>query len=503
MIRALTGSASNGSSHDHTTKLLVIGAAITAAFCSVFLLEMWESRNRDRDQARLAAENVIAAMSSEIERNLELYSLSLDAVADGLTLPDIDAMPPELRQRVLFDRAATAKDMGSIFVLDRNGTLKLDSRILAPMPEDHSEKDYFIVQRNIPTTGIYLSRPWRTIDGDYIGISRAIVDEKGNFTGTVVGTLRLSYFRTMFEGLNLGKSDSLILLREDGTVLMRGPDRNELIGQSVARSPVFTRIASYPSGSFEDVGRIDQARRLFVFRRVAEYPLILSYNRATEAIYADWRQRAWQFGTLIAILCAINMSLLAVLGRSLRKKSLAEARLATMASTDGLTGLANRRALDETFAREWRRAMRDRIPLSLVMVDADHFKSYNDSFGHQAGDAALVALAECLKGSARRAADLAARYGGEEFALLLPGLSIAEAADHAEAIRARVLALRADQQGRPDSTPTVSIGVASMIPRQGLEPRDLIRAADSALYEAKSKGRNRVEQARFPAVIAA
>jgi hypothetical protein len=127
MIRALTGSASNGSSHDHTTKLLVIGAAITAAFCSVFLLEMWESRNRDRDQARLAAENVIAAMSSEIERNLELYSLSLDAVADGLTLPDIDAMPPELRQRVLFDRAATAKDMGSIFVLDRNGTLKLDS----------------------------------------------------------------------------------------------------------------------------------------------------------------------------------------------------------------------------------------------------------------------------------------------------------------------------------------------------------------------------------------
>ncbi len=487
----------------YVKRLILLGIIITAGFCAVFAAGLWESRNRDREQARLAASNVIASISSEIERNLELYGLSLDAVADGLKLPDIATIHPELRQRVLFDRAATAKDMGSMFVLDREGTLIYDSRILAPMPEGHAERDYFVAHRQNSRAGLYLSKPWRAIDGHYIAISRVLTDASGAFAGTVVGTMRLSYFETMFRELNLGTRNTITLVRENGTLIMRAPLERDLIGRNLASSPVFARLVAYPSGSFEDVGRIDGVERLFVFKRVAEYPLIVSYNLATADIYAGWWRKAWQFGSLILALCAINLMLVVFLIRALKQRGEAQQQLAAMATTDALTGLYNRRALESAFEREWRRAQRDVKPLALLMIDADSFKSYNDQFGHQAGDIALTAIAHCIQGSARRAADVCARYGGEEFAVLLPGLSTAEAAEHAETVRASVLTLRAQQQGRPDSTPTISIGAASMIPRAGLEPRDLIKAADSALYDAKRNGRNRTACSHPLAVVIA
>ena len=212
-------------------------------------------------------------------------------------------------------------------------------------------------------------------------------------------------------------------------------------------------------------------------------------------MYSNWWQKATLIGVLMLVLCGINFALVVFLTRALKLRSDAEQQLSIMATTDGLTGLCNRRRLDEIFELEWRRALRSQTPVALLMIDADHFKAYNDNFGHQAGDIALKAIAHCIASIARRASDIGARYGGEEFAVLLPDTSAAEAVQLAEQIRKSVIILRDDQQGRPDSTPTVSIGAASMMPRQGLQPRDLIKAADTALYAAKSNGRNRTEPA--------
>jgi len=129
------------------------------------------------------------------------------------------------------------------------------------------------------------------------------------------------------------------------------------------------------------------------------------------------------------------------------------------------------------------------------MIDVDWFKAYNDEHGHQAGDQALKAIAECIGDAARRPTDLSARYGGEEFAVLLPGESTEGAIRMADRIQANILSLRASQQKRPIVTPTVSVGVASMVPNAGLNPGDLIRTADAALYGAKRLGRNRIEVA--------
>ena len=126
------------------------------------------------------------------------------------------------------------------------------------------------------------------------------------------------------------------------------------------------------------------------------------------------------------------------LAREIGRRAHAEDKLEELATTDALTGLKNRRKFDTEIDAEWRRATRQKMPLALLMIDADHFKSYNDTFGHQAGDEMLVGIAICISDSVRRAGDCAARYGGEEFAVLLPGLSAAEAVDVAETIRLKV-----------------------------------------------------------------
>jgi len=477
-------------------RLTTLSLAITIGFSVVVGTVLWDSRSRDREQAKLAASNVIALLSSEIERNLELYDLSLQAVVDGMKLPAVAKLDPEMRQSVLFDRAATAKDMGSIFILDRDGTVVLDSRTLKPTSENHAQRDYFRVVADNPRAGAFLSRPWRTADGTgLIAISRRLSSADGTFQGVVVGTLRLDYFQKMFSKLRLSEHDSLTLTRVDGSVIMRFPFSASPVIQNFASSPIFKRLAEYPTGSFEYAFNIENIPRLYVYQRVGEQPLTLNYGSSIQAIYSNWWYKAILIGILMLVLCGINFALVVFLTRALKLRSDAEHQLSIMATTDGLTGLCNRRRLDEMFELEWHRALRNQTPVALLMIDADHFKAYNDNFGHQAGDVALKAIAHCIASSARRATDIGARYGGEEFAVLLPDTSATEAIQLAEIIRKSVVVLRDDQRGRPDSTPTVSIGVASMITRQGLQPRDLIKAADTALYEAKSNGRNRTEPA--------
>ena len=480
----------------HARRLTTLSLAITIGFSVVVGAVLWESRSRDREQAKQAASNVIALLSSEIDRNLELYDLSLQAVVDGMKLPAVAELSPEIRQLVLFDRAATAKDMGSISVLGPNGTVVFDSRTLKPPPDNHADRDYFRVLADNPRAGVFLSRPWRTADGGgFIAISRRLTTADGRFQGVVVGTLRLSYFHKLFSNLKLSEHDSLTLTREDGSVVMRFPFTASPVVQNFANSPIFKRTAEYPTGYFEFTSNIDNVPRLYVYQRVGEQPLTLNYGSSIKAIYSNWWQKATLIGALMFVLCGVNFALIVFLTRALKLRGDAEHQLSIMATTDGLTGLCNRRRLDEIFELEWRRAIRSQTPVALLMIDADHFKEYNDNFGHQAGDIALKAIAHCVASSARRASDICARYGGEEFAVLLPDTSAAEAVQLAEQIRKSVIVLRDDQQGRLDSTPTISIGAASMIPRQGLQPRDLIKAADTALYEAKSNGRNRTEPA--------
>jgi len=180
----------------------------------------------------------------------------------------------------------------------------------------------------------------------------------------------------------------------------------------------------------------------------------------------------------------------------------ANRKLESLATTDGLTGVANRRALDAAMARELRRAARRRASVSLLLIDADNFKAYNDRYGHQAGDTVLRAIGGVLRAVLHRPADLAARYGGEEFAILLPETDALGALQVAEIVREEIEALKIDHAGNPHGVVTVSIGVCAIVPEIGDDPAALAIPADRALYRAKEQGRNQVCAAEQTALTA-
>ncbi|SFG64007.1 response regulator receiver modulated diguanylate cyclase [Duganella sp. CF458] len=163
-----------------------------------------------------------------------------------------------------------------------------------------------------------------------------------------------------------------------------------------------------------------------------------------------------------------------------------------MSLTDALTGVANRRSFNEAIQNEWRRCARSGTPLSVIMIDIDHFKLYNDAYGHQAGDACLKQVASTMLQCGGRSPDLLARYGGEEFVILLPQVDAPGAATVAERILASVRDLAIPHRmSSAGDTVTVSLGVATLMPDQGGAPETLVRCADDALYRAKNDGRNR------------
>jgi len=162
---------------------------------------------------------------------------------------------------------------------------------------------------------------------------------------------------------------------------------------------------------------------------------------------------------------------------------------------DPLTGLANRRHFEEFLDQEWRRARRDETPLAMVLAAVDHFKAFNDTYGHRSGDDCLKYVATEISGALHRGGDLAARYGGEEFVVVLPRTEAVGAVVVAEEIRARVERLRILHQASPHRVVTVSLGLACLRPGENESSDALVGAADRALYRSKEAGRNRVTEA--------
>jgi diguanylate cyclase (GGDEF)-like protein len=202
--------------------------------------------------------------------------------------------------------------------------------------------------------------------------------------------------------------------------------------------------------------------------------------------------QAVSIAAALAVLCALLRESVVLTKRI----SDLNVELTRVAAVDGLTGVANRRYFDDRYRAEWRRSKREAESVALMMIDIDHFKGFNDHYGHLAGDECIRAVAQAIAAVAKRPGDVVARYGGEEFAVILPRTAIEGAVEVAERIR-RIVFERAIPHMASNAAPvvTVSIGVGSIVPQRDDVPNLLIEAADKALYRAKRSGRNRVAQA--------
>jgi diguanylate cyclase (GGDEF)-like protein len=475
--------------------VIVISVLLASAIAAIAIWVLAQMREDALRRAQDSALNVTLLVQRDVARNLELYDLSLRAVIDGLQQPGVMALPPALRQLVLFDGSASAQDMGSMMVLDEAGNAILDSKSSPPRHINAADRDFFTAHRNSPNLGLYVSRPYMSRQpgaGESIALSRRLSHPDGSFAGIVVGTLRLTYFQRLFAGMNLGNDGSMALMLSDGTMLMRRPYDPKIIGLNLTGTANYTRFTKADSGDFFGTAAIDGIERWYAFRHIDGFPLLLDVAISTHDIYATWRHRAWIIGSLIAALDVTIIALAVLFSQQLKRRVAVEEALRVLARTDGLTGLNNRRTFEEHAEREWLVMQRTGRPLSMLLIDVDNFKGYNDLYGHSAGDDALMAVASCIDGNVRRPGDVAARYGGEEFAVLLPDTNELGAALIAERMRAAVQALELRHVASAHHVLTISVGIACTGLYRFPNYRSFVNAADTALYEAKDAGRNRI-----------
>jgi diguanylate cyclase (GGDEF)-like protein len=238
-----------------------------------------------------------------------------------------------------------------------------------------------------------------------------------------------------------------------------------------------------------DMDGLEVCRQLKAMPRLAPVPVIFLTSQSSP----DAEVEGLTAGGIDYITKPVNPPILKARVHNHIELKRSRDALERMARLDGLTGLANRRTFDDMMAREWRRLARVGHPLSVIMMDVDNFKQFNDTYGHAEGDVCLQQVARAAAGALQRPADVVARYGGEEFIALLPDTTLVGAIAVAEAIRAAVSGLKIPHAGSTCADHvTLSLGVASAVPQPDGVPKPLIEAADEQLYAAKSAGRNRV-----------
>nr|WP_225780451.1 sensor domain-containing diguanylate cyclase [Pseudomonas sp. Marseille-Q3773] len=453
---------------------------------------------RERDSVELSAirssNNIVQLIESDILRNAELYDQSLQGLIWAVGRKELAQIPGPLRQRLLFNEAFVDRKRGDVLWLDQQGNVVGDSTSSVPRKANFGDTGVFQAHQRNAHLGLLVGPPFKAKLGGLdwcISFSRRISGPDGEFAGVAAGALRLSYFSELFRRLDIGDDSSINLLNTDGQLLARQPSRKQdpLIGSNFADRPNFKRILNEQSGSFTARSGSSAKLRIYTFARVPQLPLIVLVAHSADEVFQSWRRTAIMVSVATGLLCVGILWLTLLLGRELRRRQEAEQGLETLAATDSLTGLANRRRLDQVLRQEWARAQRSRKPLAVLMVDVDHFKAFNQRHGHAGGDHALREVAKTIEACIRRPADLAARYGGEEFQGVLPETDLAGAQLLAERIRTSVEALApfADDA----YSVTVSIGIGLSGTQHDLA--GVLGAADEALYRAKAKGRNRVE----------
>lgn len=460
---------------------------------------LWDLRNDAWDKAAQTSRNLLQVIERDVARNIEIIDLSLRAVVDNLSAPGLSELSPDLRQLVLFDRAANAADMGVMLVLNEAGDSVIDSHAVPARKLTNADRDYFRAHRADANLGLVISRPVqsRLLNVPVIVLSRRINKPDGSFGGIVSASLKLSYFSRLFANIGLGAEGAINLYLGDGTRFMRHPHVVADIGADMSGASTFRRFVRDGESAFVDDSPRDGVRRFYTYSWIGTLPLILNVALSVEEIEAEWRVKALVIGLMVLVLCSLTMGLSLLFGRELRERARMQAELARLSLTDALTGLPNRRRFDDEIAIAWNGPADPVRPRALLVIDVDHFKSINDRHGHATGDAVLRGLSCCLSASVHRPGDLVCRVGGEEFVMLLPETDEAGARRIADKIHAEVSRLGIATAGIRPGAVTVSIGLAVTrgLGDDSIQPCELYRLADLALYEAKAAGRNRTRVA--------
>lgn len=475
---------------------------VVAVILSLEGWRLWRDYHRTYELAQVTVSNLTRATSQHAEDAIRevdglTAGVSERLLGDGLANMDVPRLQALLKQQV-----GIMPQLSGLFVFAADGRLVVSSLDHVHPDANNADREYFIYHRDHSGHGLHIGPAITSRQSGelVIPVSRRMNNPDGSFAGVFLGTLSVSYFLNYYDGFKVDDRSVFALALSDGTLLARRPFDVNLVGKSLAGSALFRQYLPFaPEGLAEARSVIDGTQRLYSYRTLTGYPLVVDAGLARESILRPWyRDLARTMIVLGGLL--LGLALLArVLLRQLHARQVIEDQLRDahhalqeMALQDSLTGLGNRRRLDQRLPEEIARAQRSGASVALIMLDIDHFKRFNDRYGHPAGDACLRQVAGAIQGVLKRPGDLAVRYGGEEMTVLLPATDAAGACQMAEYILQAIRALRIEHQEHPEGYVTASAGVFACAPSvTSCNAASLIKAADAALYLAKHSGRDR------------
>lgn len=473
----------------------------------VAIWEGWSSRQYRLHDKEIAMANLAQTLSSQAQASIKQADTVLFSLVDRIETERMRLDLPLLK-RLLSAQRNELSQLHGLFIYDQQGAWVANSSGILPPNANNSDREYFIYHRDHPDRGprVGLSIKSRSTGEWVLPVSRRINNPDGTFAGVALATIYLDHFLKLYNSIDIGSNGVINLISGDAKIILRRPFNDAVIGTSVANGPLFTQLLPKgPSGTATVRSYVDGVERVVGFRRLDDYPLVIFSAMNKEEVLASWRQETLMSAAIVFLL----MSILGGIGyrfvRLMQQQNHIQNELLgaqdqlieinrtleLLALEDALTGLANRRQFDLFTQAEMGRAKRGHTTIALLMIDVDHFKRFNDRYGHLVGDECLRRLSAIIKENIRRPGDLAARFGGEEFAVVLPATDYVGAFIVAEKIRKAVQHSQIEHQDSGEDMVTVSIGVSACSPRAEETPDELIGAADKALYVAKNSGRNK------------
>ncbi|WP_296255241.1 MULTISPECIES: sensor domain-containing diguanylate cyclase [unclassified Pseudomonas] len=468
---------------------------------SITLWQLRQSRNHELDIAETTVANLSRSMAQQAGATFDQADIPVAGIVERLSYDGFGAATSSRMHDFLRVTAASVEQVQGLFIYDKDGNWAATSMSYMPPNSNNADRDYFQFHKTTNSMLPHIGQAIRSrTTGEWIiPLSRRVNDSAGHFAGVVLATIELAYFDRFFDRFSIGKHGVLTLAMADGTVLARRPTLENIRGVSIADGQLFrTYIKERFEGTATVRSVLDQEVRLYGYKRLERYPLLVAAGLSQQEVLDEWRQYAWRSLAIIVCVVVANLLFGVLLFQQIRFGLNAESQLRIashslekLALQDSLTGLANRRHFQEIIGLEFLNGQTNLHPLSLIMIDIDFFKSYNDNYGHVAGDKCIVAVAECIRSNLNRTGDLAVRYGGEEMVVFLPYSEVQGAYVLAEKIRLAVLARDIEHKGNPEGVVSISLGVYGCAAHACPTMESFVERADIALYTAKREGRNR------------
>jgi len=474
---------------------------VILAFLAVEGWRTWRDYRSAFASARDSVTNLARATAQHAEdaiRQVDVLTAALGERVEGDGLQNIDV--PRIH-KLLVQQSNIMPQLHGLFIYDADGQWIVTDKDMTPDTVNNADRDYFQYHRTHDDRNVHIGEvvKSRSTDDLIIPISRRLNHPDGAFAGVLLGTIKVSYFVDYYGDFKIDDKGALVLATRSGTILVRRPFIASVVGKSLADSEIFRR---YLPNAHEGVAQVkaitDDTERLYAYRALSTYPLVVEAGLSRESITAPWRRDLLKTGVVLVFLVGVLAVFGLIVLSQLRQRMVMERELRhahqamrDMALTDSLTGLGNRRRLDTALLDQLRWAKRHGSPLSLIMLDVDYFKRYNDRYGHAAGDDCLSAVGGAIQQVVKRPGDLAARYGGEEFTVLLPDTDSAGALKVAQDILQAIRSLNIEHSEHPLGTVTASAGITTRQPSlENVTPATLLKSADAQLYLAKQSGRN-------------